>query len=386
MNQQIHPRVLYLILGLFAGLVGLAFVGHQLLTSLDDQDLEIQRLSGELAQMRLKRDDLAKKQAKIKEWQALSLPPDPAVAAARYRGYLLEALHKHRLTAKKLPTENAQLRTTSRTSSLILPLVFDITVEGDYKNLLGFLYDFYQLNLPHALKMLAITPLAAGADAKLEVAMKIEALIVPGAPARSFLPAMPNPRVLTLELITGLKGGPVGLGLALGQLTPTGLYGRARLAGQVGGTRDYQALVAKNVFAGLAPPASTPSSPLAAALEPDREVLKVVQLTSITVNHLTPLYSTVEASLRNRMTNDYQTVRADPPRNTFEVRDARRNLILKGKVVSITPPHVLVFQVDGKFYVLRVGQFLAQALEKELTAEEVKALLTTVTASTMEQD
>lgn len=386
MNNQINPRVLYLIIGLVVGLGGLAIGGHQLLMGLDDQDLDIQRLSGESAQLRIKRDDLAKKQAKIKEWQAFSLPPDPAVAAARYRGYLLDALHKHRLTAKKLPAENAQMRSTSRTSSLIMPLVFDVTVEGSYKDLLGFLWDFYQLNLPHAIKEFAITPLAAGADAKLEVAMKIEALIVPGAPARGFLPAAPNPRILALEIVTGLKAGPVGLGLVLGQLTPTGLYGRTKLAGQAGGQRDYQALVAKNVFAGLAPPAAAPTSPVGAAGEPDRDVLKVVQLTSITVNHVTPLYSTVEASLRNRLTNEYQTVRAEVPRNTFEVRDARRNLILKGKVVSITPPHVLVFQVDGKFHALRVGQFLAQAMEKDLTAEEVKALQAPATASNAEQD
>lgn len=387
MNKQINPRVLYLTLGLFVGVLVLGIGGHQLLTGLEDQDLDIQRLNGELAQLRLKRDDLARKQARIREWQALSLPPDPAVASARYRGYLLESLHKHQLTAKKLPAENAQVRSSGRASTLILPLVFDVTVEGNFRHLVGFLRDFYSLNLPHAIKEISIAPLAAGADAKLEVALKIEALVIPGAPNRNFLPPMPPARLLAIELITGLKGGPVGLGLALGQLAPTGLHGRTRLAMPNSGPRDYLAMVQKNVFAGLALPA--PPSEVAASTDnsgPDREVLNLVQLTSITVNHLTPLYSTVEASLRNRLTNEYFTIRAEPPRNTFEIRDTRRNLLLKGKVVSITPPHLLIFQVDGKHHALRVGQFLADALKKELNEEELKALQSPATASTAEPD
>ncbi|HMP02317.1 MAG TPA: hypothetical protein PKD86_08480 [Gemmatales bacterium] len=380
MNTTINPRILWLVLALFVGLVAVVVVGQQVLSGLEERDLDITRLKGEVAQLVAKRADLEKKQARVREWQAVSLPPDPTIAAARYRAFLLERFQKHGLEVKKRPAET-QVRGTSRGGNLTVPLMFDVTVEGTYPKLLGFLKDFYSINLLHAIKEIGITPLAAGADGKLEVAIKFEALSIPGATNRNFLLAAPNPRVIGLEFVTGLKGGPVGLGLALSQLAPTGLFGRSKLAQPRSGERDYLALTARNVFAGLTPPVTAAAGPASTApTAPDRQVLDFTQLTSVMVNNITPIYSTVEASLRNRMTNDYITLRAEPARDTFEVRDTRRNLVLKGKVVSITPPHTVVFQVEGKFYALRVGEFLGPALKKELTEAEVKALQGTATA------
>src|SRR4029079_5181330 len=133
------------------------------------------------------------------------------------------------------------------------------------------------------------------------------------------------------EILTALKGGPSGLGFAMNLASPTGLFGAHKLAQEYHHERDYGRLTAKNVFAGLAPPSAARS-----ATGPDKGVLKFVQLTSITANYIAE-----EATLRNRMTNKYTRLRAEGGFNTFEVRDGTDQVVLKGKVLAITPREVV---------------------------------------------
>ena len=75
--------------------------------------------------------------------------------------------------------------------------------------------------------------------------------------------------------------------------------------------------------------------------------------------------------LRIRKTNKYVKLRPDGGVNEFEIRDADDVLVLKGKVLAIKPRD-LVFEWQGKAYLLHVGQFVEDALKKELSPEELK--------------
>ena len=80
-----------------------------------------------------------------------------------------------------------------------------------------------------------------------------------------------------------------------------------------------------------------------------------------------------------RKTNKYVKLRAEGGVNGFEIRDADNVLVLKGKVLAIKPRD-LVFEYDKKAYVLHIGQFMEDALKKELTPDELKKFDAELTA------
>jgi hypothetical protein len=105
--------------------------------------------------------------------------------------------------------------------------------------------------------------------------------------------------------------------------------------------------VTRNVFAGL----TAPAAPVA-----DGDPLRFVQLTNITSNFLR-----TEAWLRNRRTNARIRLRDEEPFDTFEVRDAGGQVVLRGKVKAIHDRDVELV-VGEKTYRLRLGQTLDEAL------------------------
>lgn len=353
-------KLLLIALGAFAVLGGGVLFVHSLFSGLQEQADQISRLETELVELRMKEQALMKKRQEYARWQVISLPPDLTVANTRYRSLLVNLAQKHNLLVKKLDEAGAQQNVGARGGNLI-PLTYKLTLEGTLPKLIAFLTDFYTLNLPHQIRSTTINPLAAGADGKLEVVLGIEAASLPGATPRNFLPAVPDKRVWALEVVAALKGLPGGLAFGPNMLTPTGILGSGKLAHMKGNAREYRQMAEKNVFAGLVPPAATKTAVTTAM--PDRDILKEVQLTSISS---TP--EVTEATLRNRLTNKYTKVRAAGSASQFEIRDEANQLVLKGKVISINPRQ-LVFQVEGKRHSLEMGQFLADALRRELPEE-----------------
>src|SRR5206468_4608939 len=128
-------------------------------------------------------------------------------------------------------------------------LAYQVRAEGTFPNLLAFLTEFYTLNLPHLIRNVKITPPGPGGETKLDIDMRIEALSMPGAVPRDFLPTAPDKRLIAIEVFNGLKYGPSGLAFGASLFTSTGLYGRVKLAGWVHPERNYQRLAYKNVFA-----------------------------------------------------------------------------------------------------------------------------------------
>jgi hypothetical protein len=377
---QREQKLLKVVLALGAVvLLGCGYmVVQSALDSLRDQDQLIARLEQEERTNKTRLLALAQKQKQVEQWQALSLPPDVNAAGGRYRVFLQDLCQRHQLTIKQLGGTGSRATGVGvRTAVLMTPLQYTLQAEGTLPRVIGFLYDFYSTNLPHQIREFTITSSSPGADAPLVLSLKVEAVSLPNAANRDSLIATPDPRLLAIDLVTAMKGGPTGLALIPWHAGPTGVVGSRKLASRVQPSRDYTRMVVKNVFAGLTPPRPvekpvvkieekpppTPPPP-----PPDKEVLKFVQLILISENFIT-----VEALLRNRLTNEYYTLRDEGGFNTFTIRDARQQVVLQGKVKAIRPGRV-VFMADDKHYALHTGEFLHDALRKALSEEDMKAL------------
>jgi len=367
-----RERNLLMIVLVLGGLVVLVvgYFGLQgVLDTFAEKDRQIEALELEVRTQTAKLKDLAQTQARLEQWRAISLPADPQLASSRYRPFLDELLNRHQLRKRSM-TEGGNL--SSRTirpgaNVNITPLTYQLQLDGTLARLIGFLKEFYSLNLPHSIRELSITPQGTGPDARLDIQMRIEALYLPNATNRDFLVAVPDSRLLALDVFMAMKHGPIGMGLAPWLISPTGLHGARKLASDHYTDRDYTKLVSKNVFVGLAAP---PSAESAAQETPrgDREVLKYVQLSGITGDFLK-----TEAVLRNRLTGKFIRLRSEGGFDTFTIKDANDREVLKGKVKHIDRADVVI-QVDDKLYGIHAGEFLEQALRKELTPEQLKAL------------
>jgi hypothetical protein len=313
---------------------------------------------------------LHKAQRKYDDWRAISLPSDPAVASPRYRAFLQELCRKHGMFLKSPITDSAYRGTTGTARSSTAThssLTYNLQLEGTLPKLVGFLHDFYSLNLPHVVRDMKLERPANDTEGRLDIVLKVEALSLPNATNRDFLVALPGHPLLTIDVFTMLKGGPNGLALGPWLASPTGLHGARKLASLTQAQREYTRLVAKNVFLGLQAPAT------AEAISADRDLLKFVQLTGITSNFLA-----TEATLYNRRTGKFYTIRAEGGFDSLEIRDANEQLLLKGTVKAIAQQDV-VFLVGDKHYGLHIGGFLDEAMKKELTAAELKGFGVTVT-------
>jgi hypothetical protein len=335
-----------------------------------EQDAQIASLTRDVKISQQKLRDLDTAQAKLNRWREISLPPDSAVASNRYEAFLKELTRHHYLNNVKI-TPGGMRSAATRTTAQVTPLSFSVTADATLPRVVGFLKDFYGVNLPHAIREMHLAPLP-GSDGRLDVQLRIEALTMPTAASRDYLVAVPDGKLIVLDAITALKHGPVGFALAPWLIGPTGLAGSHKLASLQNEERDYDRLVDKNVFMGLI-------SRLAAgpdAGSPDREILKVVELTAITENFLA-----TEAWLRNRLTNKTTFIRAEGGRDTFEIKDTHDRVVLKGKVKHIEHRSV-IFEANERFYVIKIGQFMDKALQKELDEADLKALgVSTATAT-----
>jgi hypothetical protein len=346
---------------LFGGFISV----QNLLAGLDQKDEEIDHLRSEVSTNETRLLMLGQAQAKLQRWRVISLPPDLETAVSRYRAFLQDLCRRNQLQVRQL-RESASVRTSAapRTANSFTPLTYQLQVRGTLSQFINFLAEFYSINLPHLIREITITAPGKNPGARLDIVLKIEALALPDAPSRDALLATPDLRVLCLEAVSALKQGPTGLALGPWLLSPVGAHGARKLASLVVPGREYPRLVTKNIFAGLKPP-SAPLAPPA----PDPEVLKLVELTTITTNSVSK-----EASLRNGKTGRRISLREEPPFNAFEVRDGNDRVVLKGQVQAVNRRHV-EFTAGGKRYHLSMGQNLYEALRPDrLSAGELQAL------------
>jgi hypothetical protein len=372
--MTLRERRLLLVVITAGGLVAV-FVAYFLLSgiaeSFGQKDNQIAILEKEVQAQRNRLKELGTAQLKLEQWRAISLPGDPTVAANRYRPFLDELLSRHQIRKRSMSEGGNLTARTNRPGSTpgIHYLTYQVQCDATLARLIGFLQDFYAVNVPHSIRELSIAPQGTGPDARLDIQMRIEVLSMANSPNRDFLVAVPESQLLAVDVFTAMKHGPAGLGLGPWLLTPTGLHGAKKLASHYHDQRKYGELVVKNVFVGLAPPPEVePTITQSQPTRGDRGVLRYVQLAGITSDVLR-----TEAILRNRLTGKYIRLRAEGGYDSFAIHDAEDREVLRGKVKHIDRSDVVI-QVEDKYYRIHAGEFVDQALRRELSPEQLKAL------------
>jgi hypothetical protein len=357
-------RLTFLLLvagGIFAAGFGLFVIGHRFYDGIVSRDDQLAKLRDEEGTLQLKMGRLQKEQKQVEKWRSISLPGNLAVTSNTYAGFLFELMQKHKLSVLAYPTAgNTRIAATKNaTGPIVAPLSFATQFEGTFAQLAAFLEEFYRLNLPQEIREFTVMPQGKGSEAKLEVHLKIDVLTMSNVPDRQFVIAPPERSLAQLETIASLMRFPA-TGMALAIHNGVSLYGRSKLANEVHPQRVYATMQRKNIFAGLTTTGF--SGPPTAA---NRAILKSVNLYGITANSITE-----EAKMFNRWTGRDIRLRAEGGFNSFEIRDENDQVVLKGKVLAIKSREV-VFESEGKAYLLHIGQFISDA--KEMTPEELKS-------------
>jgi hypothetical protein len=224
---------------------------------------------------------------------------------------------------------------------------------------------------------------------KLVVSLSVEALIVNEAIRRPTNLLGPDERLVALDVLTGMRGGPTGLALLPWAVGPLGPLGPTQLAQKtkvlppmpaIGKApakkaqvvleppwRNYEDIARKNVFFGASPTAPKWDRPVTASEE--ALVKQHVFLDEIRDNS-----KVLEAFLRNRLTDHNNRLRMTRGFDTFRIRDLEdKTTLVDGKVLRIEDRDVY-FQEGDSIYVIHIGQSLAEAMRRPLSASMIKSM------------
>ncbi|MBV9124314.1 MAG: hypothetical protein JO112_13225 [Planctomycetes bacterium] len=342
------------ILTVFALVAGV-FLFHRLyLVPLHERDANIQKIQEDLD---TKTDQIRQAQAdlpRLERNQELSLPADVDLARREYEKYLSELLRRSGCEATVTP------KAPDTRTSPMLPgkkpiytrLEFAVAGSASLENLISFMNQFYHTGLLHQIKNLSIQrPLTVASPQRptdLDISLTIEALILNGAANRSYLLPNIDERFLAVDVVGALKHGPVGLGLASWAAGPTGPLGPDILARPA---RNYTAIAKKNIFFG-------PPAPVQRNTEQVVEVSPFVYLTDITKTN-----QNYEAFLYDRYDNRRTRLLTQTGYNSFRVSDSAGNIVVQGKIVQMDERNI-IFQADGKYYQLHIGQNIQEAIRR----------------------
>lgn len=194
----------------------------------------------------------------------------------------------------------------------------------------------------------------------------------------------PNPNILELNML--LEALVVAGAEARSTVLPTQLAFTPKLLAEP--SRDYNLLNKRSLFTGLAspppekpkeivkekpkPPSPPPSDPTPKVLESERlEVLQFVKLTMLAYNQNRARW---EASLYDQAGGKGDEIKLDTRLyKSFILYNESNKPILEAKVVSIDAEQ-MIFTAEGKYFRVRVGDFLDSAWKKPLSSTEVKKL------------
>jgi hypothetical protein len=327
----------------------LAETSKALKTELEDKEGELARKEEQVA-------TITRTSPRLAMWKKISLPvPDPrtkkpnvsaeehknrhvAQMQIEYERFLSELLSRNGFAHDSIiitPRPPAGASNTQRGKQPVFDrLAFGVTARGKLDGLVQMLDDFHRANLLHQIRTLSLTTVLnrsgrgpATPTGELDLGMSVEVLLANGADTRT-------------------------------ALMPSSVAVKTRVLAEPG--RDYKDLAARDIFQGVVANAK---------ISEDRtEVLRFVRLTTLYNNGRrweAYLYDLGKGGEERRV----NTVTLDE----FSVEDKYGNLVLDARVVHIDH-RALIFKTGKKFYRLEVGDFLHPALEKPLSAAELKAL------------
>jgi hypothetical protein len=315
----------------------------------------------ELAAEQRQIDSVTRLNPRLNQWQKLSLPPrDPKVKLSPgmtpeelkkrhladlkvdYQRYLTDLMDRNGLRSvvvKQKATERRGM-TGPAVKGKQAPferLAFGVTAQGSMDSLSRALKEFHTTDLLHQVRSVNVSLASARGRTQmkpgtLDVNLTVEALMVNGAEARSsLLPASSSlthrPRVLAEPI------------------------------------RDYSRMDKRNMFTGIDPI-------YARRTEERHDVLRFVKLTTIYWNDDRKRW---EATLYDQAKGGAEKKLDARLWNEFTIVDGNKNTMIEGKVVLIDERQ-LIFQADGKYYRMRVGDFIYPAIREEVKKEELVSL------------
>ncbi len=128
---------------------------------------DIQKRLGELKRARKDAQELA-------DWKKQSLPSDPVAARAAYQAWLLDVIKQTELQNAGVTLGDA----VRRSGALYASVSASVQARGTLEQWTRFLYEFYGAGHLHQIRSISINPL--GRKGELNVALSIEALLLPG--------------------------------------------------------------------------------------------------------------------------------------------------------------------------------------------------------------
>jgi hypothetical protein len=333
----------------------------------------IETLRGEISRKQERIQQVRAEKAKLEGWREQSLPGDTdtemySSTRRLYQDYLHDLLVDSELASPNLKIMPQKPNTSS---SPMLPgkkpiytrLTFTVDeARGSLDKVVNFLERFYHTGMLHQIKKLIVqrprTRTGQQPD-DLDVSMTIEALVVNNATPRPYLPYVDR-RLVAIDTLTNLRGGPGGLGLALVTAGPAGNLGPPPLAVP---HRRYEDVASnKNVF--FPPEEKT---------ESDIEVTRFVYLTDITHNDQDAHGHEHEAWLYDRTSNLSTRLRVRRGFDSFRITDDKGETLVRGTVLRLDSSDVY-FTADGKYYAIHVGHNLDEALRNPLPESKVREL------------
>jgi hypothetical protein len=383
-----------MILSLAGTALGILFVGYSLiwspLTELAEQkskaDEQLDKLSSELARVEKTNKQILKQHPRLEQWSKLSLPPrDPtqkktatssedqkkvhfSKMETEYERLISDLLRRNGMTASSVKVNKAQ--PDGRVGAPPAPpkgqpplyerLAFRVTASGPQEAVYKSLREIQDMKILHEVRSMRIAvPQPKGKEKPnpnyLELEMLLEALVVQGAESRS-------------------------------TVLPTQLSSPPKLLAEAG--RDYDLLNKRSLFTGLAsppadkpkelvkekpkPPSPPPADPTPKVLESERlEVLQFVKLTMLAYN---PNRARWEASLYDQAGGKGEEIKLDTRLyKSFILYNESNKPVLEAKVVWIDAEQ-MIFTAEGKYFRVRVGDFLDTVWKSPLSATEVKKL------------
>ncbi len=345
---------------------------------------EQEEVANKMVQLKKTRDSLIR----LQRYRELSLPADPDRAKREYGNYLNATLIKSgfapgtfNVNSRGVDTRNVPVFDNrngpsapgKKQTPIYSKLTYTIEGPARVENLVRFLEAFYHTGLLHQIKELSITrsntpnaprPGQAGPNPQqqkneLDIRMTVEALILSGADNHNYLLPNINSQYLVADTLAAMGGKPMGMGLALWALGPTGPHGPGVLAER---SRNYQAILGKDIFFG--PPTVVPSK--------TAEELDYMQLVKLT--DITRTAEFREATLYQWFDEKTARLRTTMGHNQYRLVDEKGHLVLQFNVVKILDQD-MILQVEDRYYSMHVGWNLAQALEQPLSDKQVEAIL-----------
>jgi hypothetical protein len=327
-------------------------------TSIQAARDDIKRKKGELEQARA--DHL-----KLERIKLLSLPGEPNLAGREYEKYLRSTMIGSGfpaagigITVHKPDARQAQINPKKAAAPVFTTLQFVVDASGKLENVIRMMEQFYRTGLLHAIKNFTVElpPVRESQQRPedLKLRMTIETVIVNGVDNRPYLLPNIDRRLVAVDALTALRGGPSGLAWLTWAIGPTGSQGPGVLATK---PRKYSSIAAKNIFLGM----------------PDKE--EIIETTRyVFLSQIVTGERYNSAYFYNRYYDQYPELGSRPGSNQAVIRSSSGEAVITIKAVRIDPRDV-VFSVGDKYYTIHIGENLAYAMEEPLSEEQVEALL-----------